>query len=146
MHNIKFAAELFRFTTDSFTNLLTMNSRSRFFNYKLLIGKLISLISMHPYERSLGISYEVLKSAFRSCIRRGFRLLQRSHLRTLKNFVSEKSGKRFEESGKHWIESRNREIFRRLIFFLYPRLCISCKLCVISPYRKIRKIILSSVF
>ena len=34
-------------------------------------------------------------------LRRGFRLPQRSHLRTLKNFVSEKSGKRCEKSGKH---------------------------------------------
>ena len=44
--------------------------------------------------------------------RRGFRLSQRSHLRTLKNFVSEKSGKLYEKSGKHcersgksWIKS-----------------------------------------
>ena len=49
--------------------------------------------------------------------RRGFRLSQRSQLRTLKNFVSEKLGKRCEESGKHWIKSGNREILRRLIFF-----------------------------
>ena len=55
--------------------------------------------------------------------RRGFRLPQRSHLRTLKNFVSEKSGKRCEKSGKHEIKLGNREILRRLIFFfLYPRL------------------------
>ena len=74
---------------------------------------------------------------------RGFRLSQRSHLRTLNNFVSEKSGKRceksgetlwksrkcFEESGKHceksgkcWIKSGNQKILRRFIFFLYPRL------------------------
>ena len=32
-------------------------------------------------------------------LRRGFRLLQRSHLRTLKSFVSEKSGKRCENRG-----------------------------------------------
>ena len=38
-----------------------------------------------------------------------YRLPQRSHLRTLKNFVSEKSGKRFEKSGKHWIKSENLE-------------------------------------
>ena len=49
--------------------------------------------------------------------RRGFRLPQRSHLRTLKNFVSEKSGKRCEKSGKHEIKLGNREILRRLIFF-----------------------------
>ena len=49
--------------------------------------------------------------------RRGFRLPQRSHLRTLKNFVSEKSGKRCEKSGKHLIKSGNRETLRRLIFF-----------------------------
>ena len=36
---------------------------------------------------------------------RGFRLPQRSNLRTLKNFVSEKSGKRCEKSGKRWIKS-----------------------------------------
>ena len=47
--------------------------------------------------------------------RRGFRLPQRSHLRILKSFVSEKSG-------KHWIKSGNREILRRFIFFLYPHL------------------------
>ena len=51
-----------------------------------------------------------------------YRLPQRSHLRTLKNFVSEKSGKRFEKSGKYCIKSGNREISRRFIFFLYPRL------------------------
>ena len=47
--------------------------------------------------------------------RRGFRLPQRSHLRTLKNFVSEKSGKRWK-SGKHLIKSGNQEILRRFIF------------------------------
>ena len=47
--------------------------------------------------------------------RRGFRLPQLSHLWTLKNFVSEKSG-------KYWIKSGNREILRRFIFYLYPRL------------------------
>ena len=41
--------------------------------------------------------------------RRKFRLPQRSHLRTLKNFVSEKSGKRCEKSGKHCIKSGNFE-------------------------------------
>ena len=40
---------------------------------------------------------------------RGFRLQQRSHLQTLKNFVSEKSE-------KHWIKSGNREILRRFCF------------------------------
>ena len=40
--------------------------------------------------------------------RRGFRLPQHSHLRTLKNFVSEKSGKR-EKSGEYWIKSGNFE-------------------------------------
>ena len=50
--------------------------------------------------------------------RRGFRLPQRSHLRTLKNFVSQKSG-------KHWIKSGNRGILRRYIFFLYPRMIYS---------------------
>ena len=54
--------------------------------------------------------------------RRGFRLPQRSYLRTLKKFVSEKSGKRCKKSGKHRIKSGNWEILRRLIFFLYPRL------------------------
>ena len=49
--------------------------------------------------------------------RHGFRLPQRSHLRTLKNFVSEKSGKRCKKSGKYWIKSINREILRRFIFF-----------------------------
>ena len=44
-------------------------------------------------------------------IKRGFRLPQRSHLQTLKIFVSEKSGKRCEQSGKHWIKSGNREIW-----------------------------------
>ena len=48
-------------------------------------------------------------------VRRGFILTQRSHLRTLKIFVSEKSG-------KYWIKSGNREILRGFIFFLYPRL------------------------
>ena len=64
-------------------------------------------------------------------VRRGFRLPQRSHLRTLKYFVIEKSGKRCEKSekrceksGKHWIKSANLEILRRFIFFLYPRLAI----------------------
>ena len=42
---------------------------------------------------------------------------QRSHLRTLKNFVVKS-----EKSGKHLIKSGNREILKRLIFFLYPRL------------------------
>ena len=40
----------------------------------------------------------------------------------LENFVSEKSGKRCEKSGRYWIKSENREILRRFIFFLYPRL------------------------
>ena len=39
-----------------------------------------------------------------------------AHLRTLKNFVIEKSGKRCEKSGKYWIKSGNREILRRFIF------------------------------
>ena len=52
----------------------------------------------------------------------GFRLPQRSHLRTLKNFVNEKSEKRCKKSGKYWIKSGNGEILRRFIFFLYPRL------------------------
>ena len=38
-------------------------------------------------------------------------------MRTLKNFDSEKSGKRCEKSGKHWIKPGNREILRRFIFF-----------------------------
>ena len=42
--------------------------------------------------------------------RHGFRLPQRSHLRTLKNFVSKKSG-------KYWIKSVNRKILRSFIFF-----------------------------
>ena len=33
------------------------------------------------------------------------------------NFVSEKSGKRCEKSGKYWIKSGNREILRWSIFF-----------------------------
>ena len=37
---------------------------------------------------------------------RGFRLSQRSHLQTLKNFVSEKSRKRCENSGKHCEKSK----------------------------------------
>ena len=49
--------------------------------------------------------------------RRGFRLPQRSHLRTLKIFVCEKSGKRCEESGKYLIKSESREILRMFIFF-----------------------------
>ena len=40
----------------------------------------------------------------------------------LKNFVSEKSGKRCEKSGKYWTKSGNREILRRFISFLYPHL------------------------
>ena len=54
--------------------------------------------------------------------RRWFRLPQRSHLRTLKNFVSEKSGKLCKKSGKYWIKSGNWEILRRFIFFLYLHL------------------------
>ena len=50
-------------------------------------------------------------------LRRGFRLPQRSDLRTLKNFVTEKSGKRCEKSGEQWIKSGNQEISRRFIFF-----------------------------
>ena len=53
-------------------------------------------------------------------IKRRFRLP--SHLPTLKNLFNEKSGKRGEKSGKYLIKSGNREILRRLIFFLYPRL------------------------
>ena len=49
-------------------------------------------------------------------LRRGFRPPQRSYLRTLKDFVSEKSGKLCKKSGKYWIKSRNREILRRFIF------------------------------
>ena len=49
--------------------------------------------------------------------RRGFRLPQRSHLQTLKIFVSEKSRERCEKSGKHRIKSGNREILRMFIFF-----------------------------
>ena len=61
--------------------------------------------------------------------RRRFRLPQRSYLRTLKNFVSEKLGKRCEKSGKHLIKSGNREILRRFIFFLYsaPGIYFNCK-------------------
>ena len=36
--------------------------------------------------------------------------------------VNEKSGKRCDKSGKHWIKSGNQENLRRFIFFLYPRL------------------------
>ena len=63
---------------------------------------------------------------------RGFRLPQRSHLLTLNNFVSEKSG-------KHWIKLGNREILRRFIFFLYPRLLIS-NLTNFSKYYKLNKL------
>ena len=56
-------------------------------------------------------------NVFSNSTRRGFRLPQRSHVRTLKDFVGEKSGKRCEKSGKYWIKSGDREIF-----FLYPRL------------------------
>ena len=41
---------------------------------------------------------------------------------TLKNFVSEKSGKHCQNWGKYWIKSGNQEILRIFIFFLYPRL------------------------
>ena len=61
-------------------------------------------------------------STFFITCRRGFRLPQRSHLRTLKNFVSEKSGKRCKKSGKYCIKSGNWEILRWFIYFLYPRL------------------------
>ena len=75
------------------------------------------------------IQARVMLQAFikRNKVRRRFRLPQRSHLRTLKNFVREKSGKLCEKSGRYWIKSRNREILRRFIFFLYPRLKIQLK-------------------
>ena len=63
-------------------------------------------------------------SLWRCGYRRIFRLPQRSHLRTLKNFVGEKSRKRCEKLGKHWIKSGNREILRRFIFFSCIRACI----------------------
>ena len=46
----------------------------------------------------------------------GFRLPQRSHLRTMKNFVIKKSWKRCEKSGKHGIKLGNWEILKRFIF------------------------------
>ena len=68
--------------------------------------------------------------------RRGFRLPQRSHLRTLKNFVSEKSGKhceiigetlwKIEETlwkiGETFDKIGNREVLKRFIFFLVSAL------------------------
>ena len=56
-------------------------------------------------------------------IRRGLRLPQRSHLRTLKNFVSEKSGKHCEKLGKYLIKSGNRENFEDVHFFSCIRAC-----------------------
>ena len=46
------------------------------------------------------------KQDLKTLDRREFRLPQRSHLRNLKNFVSEKSGKRCEKSGN---TGKNRE-------------------------------------
>ena len=71
-----------------------------------LIKNIFSFISHGNFQRSLFFYY---------LFRRGFRLPQRSHLRTLKSFVSEKSG-------KHWIKSGNWKILRWFIFFLYPYL------------------------
>ena len=78
-------------------------------------------IILRFYNNSIYLLVDCINS-FYIRTRCGFRLPQRSHLRTLKNFVSEKSGKRCENSGKHWIKSGNREISRRFIFFLYLRL------------------------
>ena len=55
-------------------------------------------------------------SGLERVFRRWFRLPQRSHLRTLKNFAIEKSCKLCEKSGKYWIKSGDREILRRFIF------------------------------
>ena len=43
-------------------------------------------------------------------------------LANLEKFVSEKSGKRCQKSGKYWIKLGNRKILKRFIFLLYPRL------------------------
>ena len=50
-------------------------------------------------------------------IRRGFRLPQRLHLRTLKNFVSEKSGKRCEKIGATFYKIGKPGNFEKVNFF-----------------------------
>ena len=68
-----------------------------------------------------------------------------SHLRTLLKFTkSALSGKRSEKTGKHWIKSGNRKILRRLIFFLYPRLCLvqNCGMALLSNRPQWRAILL----
>ena len=55
--------------------------------------------------------------------RRGFRLPQRSHLRTLNNFVSEKSGKRCQKSGKHWIKIGKPGNFEDFFPVSAPEIC-----------------------
>ena len=48
---------------------------------------------------------------------RGFRLSQRSHLQSLKNFVSEKSGKHCEKSSKYWKKIGKPGNFEEVHFF-----------------------------
>ena len=67
--------------------------------------------------------------------RRGFRLPQRLHLGTLKNFVSEKSGKRCEKTGE--ILWKIGEAFDKnwggSFFFLYP--CLKNKKFDVIKYK-----------
>ena len=73
-------------------------------------------------EKLFTLAVSIFKLQFENNFKRGnfrrrFRLPQRSHLQTLKSFVSIKSGKSCEKSGKYWIKSGYRENLRRFIFF-----------------------------
>ena len=59
----------------------------------------------------------VLTMSWAVVIRRGFRLPQRLHLRTLKNFVSEKSGKRCKKIGEMFDKIGKLGNFEEVHFF-----------------------------
>ena len=119
--------------------LFTGLTLCRFYFFELFLNSEYIHNSKHVLYR-----HETISSKNRKILsyRRGFRLSQRSHLRTLKNFVSEKSGKRCEKLGKYWTKSGNREILRRFIFFpvsvpvFHSYSCSNCFIFILSTIVK----------
>ena len=91
-------------------------------SYLLDIRYLQRSMVVYILDSYINLSSSILDPfIYTSIYRRGFRLPQCSHLRTLKNLLKVHFGKRCEKSGNHWIKSGNRKISRRFIFLLYPR-------------------------